>query len=84
MRQAPETQTVPSARDGAIRLNTGDNLIRVPGMESVVTPDGNGVVINTKNGESYLSVFGNAKVEHASANGSYEPVKPGSLPSGFT
>lgn len=55
-------------------------------MEMVVTPDGSGVIVNTKDGESTLSVFGNAKVEHRDALDSpeYQRVKPGSMPSGFT
>lgn len=82
-----DTQSIPAERDGVVALNTGDKLVRVPGMESVVTPDGNGVVINTNDGISQLSVFGNAKVERRNPSMNapeYSTLKPGAMPTGFT
>lgn len=77
---------MPAETQGVVKLNTGDKLMRMPGMETLVTPDGSGVIVNTRDGASTLSVFGNAKVEYRNAIDSpdFRPVAPGSLPSGFT
>ena len=60
-------------RQGMIKLNTGDTLTRVNGTETLVTPGGDALVLNSRNSTVQLLAPG-ARIEIMTASGQFKPV----------